>query len=333
MTKPFIVAEMSANHLGSFDRALKIVEAAAKAGADAIKLQTFDPDEMAADYHIQSGPWAGRNLRDLYREARTPRPWHPHLFDAAQANGIECFSTPFSFSDLLFLEALDCPRYKIASFELVDLPLIRRVAKTGKPMIMSTGMATHGEILEAVSAARENGCTDLTLLKCTSGYPAPIAEANLVSMVALRSCGTKVGISDHTRGGVLGGVVSICAAFLGADVIEKHLTLSREDGGPDAEFSMDPLEFEGMVVDVRDAAQAYGKVKCGPTESELPQLALRRSLYFARPVKRGQPIVEADLRTARPALGLMPREFDRLIGQAVKRDVEPGQPVTWDVIA
>ena len=279
--KPFIVAELSANHLGSLGRALKIVEAAKAAGADAIKFQTFQVESLVADPDrvLSSGPWAGSSLRALYSQAITPRQWHETLFAYARANEIEPFSTPFSPDDVDFLEELRCTRYKIASFEIVDHELIRRAANTGKPLIMSTGMALYEEIRQAVQVAFEAGNRMVTLLKCTSAYPASAADANLRQMQHMRAefaCAT--GLSDHT----LGIGVPVAATVLGARIIEKHLTLSRADGGPDAAFSLEPHEFRQMVDACRDAAAAIGEVRYGPTASEAPQLELRGRTVRAR---------------------------------------------------
>lgn len=320
----FIVAELSANHLGSLDRALALVDAAAVAGADAVKLQTFSPESMVADptYVITDGPWAGRLLIDLYREAQTPREWHGPIFERARALHLVAFSTPFSPDDADFLETLSCPLYKIASFELVDLPLIRHVAAKGRPMILSSGMATLAEGEEAVRAAVGAGCRDLTVLKCTSAYPAPPAVANLATMEDMRArFGCKVGLSDHT----LGIAVPVAAAVLGADMIEKHLTLRRADGGPDAAFSLEPHEFAQMVEACRAAAAAIGEPAYGPTPAEAPQLLLRRSLWWAGDHPAGD--IAASIRTARPATGLHPRELDHTIGRRLTRDVRAGDPV------
>lgn len=272
-----IVAEISANHLGRMGRALALIDAAKAAGADAVKFQLYDPDKMApSDLVIESGPWAGRNARELYREAMTPREWFPQLFAHAGYAGIEAFSSVFDVDGLAYLESLGCPRYKIASFELVDLDLIRAVARTGKPVILSTGMAWYDDISQAVRAA--SACRDLTLLKCTSGYPAPAAEANLAAGQALGGYtfgrilhGTKWGLSDHS----LGFGIAAAAAALGASMIEKHITLARSDGGPDAAFSSEPKEFAAMVRACREAEAAIGEVRYGPTDSEMPQLQLR----------------------------------------------------------
>ena len=264
---------MSANHLGSFERALRIVDAAADVGADAIKLQTFTPEQMVdADTVIQSGPWAGRKALELYREAHTPREWHTALFAHAKARGIVCFSSVFHRDDVDFLETLGCPMYKIASFEITDRPLIKHAAATGKPIIMSTGMATSFEILQAVCDA-SHGTQDMTLLKCTSAYPAPLEDANLATIPEMAHRNrVKAGLSDHT----LGHTAAVVATALGATMIEKHLTLKRSDGGPDAAFSAEPHEFAEMVKACREARAALGEVHYGPVASEESSLPLRR---------------------------------------------------------
>lgn len=326
-----IVCEVSANHGGSFDRAAAIVDAAAKAGATHCKFQTYMPTQLVGqhDYVIPQGPWEGQRLIALYRAAWTPWDWHPQLFDRARKLGMIPFSSPFSLEAVKFLETLDCPMYKIASFEIVDLPLIDAVAKTGKPMVISTGMATHNEIAEAVTTARNAGCRDLTLLKCTSGYPSQATEVNLATMRDMRSrFGCKVGVSDHT----LGIGVAVAAATFGAEMIEKHLTLSRKNPSPDAHFSLEPDEFAAMVSAVNDAREAIGTVKYGPTPGEESSLHLRRSLYFALPMKQSDRIAAEHVRTARPALGLAPRELQNLIGRQVRRDIKAGEPVRWESI-
>lgn len=273
MRFPMIVAELSANHLGSLDRALALVDAAAKAGADAVKLQTFTPEQMCqANVVLQDGTWAGTTLLDLYKQAHTPRSWHAPLFERAKRLGMLAFSSVFHPDDVDFLEGLECPIYKIASFELTDLKLIRHAAVRGKPMMMSTGMATAEEVYAALNTAREFGAGQLTLLKCTSAYPAPIEECNLRAMDMLRYAWCEVGLSDHTPG--IG--VAIGAVALGAKVIEKHLTLRRADGGLDASFSMEPQEFALMVTECRRVAAALGEAKLGPTASEAASMALRR---------------------------------------------------------
>lgn len=318
MSKPFIVAELSANHNGSFERAMKLVEAAAKAGADAIKLQTWLPDSMCLDhgYVLERGQWKGRRMVDLYREAFTPWDWHKPLFKRANELGMVAFSSPFDRESVDFLETLDCQIYKIASFELVDLPLIRYVASKGKPIIMSIGMASQQEASDAVHAA----CScDLTLLKCTSQYPADASEANLSTMYDMNMrfrC--DVGLSDHSHG--IG--VAVAASALGAAVIEKHLTLSRADGGLDASFSMEPHEFAQMVTECRRAVKAIGQVKYGGELTEL-----RRSLFYARELPSGHILEERDFRTARPATGLKPSQLPRLIGKRLAKAVEYGTHV------
>jgi N-acetylneuraminate synthase len=317
-----IVAEISANHLGSLDRALRLIDTAAAAGADAVKFQTYTPEAMVADpeYQISEGPWIGRKLAELYAEAHTPPGWHSTLFRHAKIKGIEAFSSVFDIDGLELLEALGCPRYKIASFELVDLPLIRAVARTGKPMILSTGMASKDEIQAAKDAASE----DTTLLKCTSGYPTPPREVHLAAMVAMgRAFACPVGLSDHT----LSIAIPAVAVTLGASVIEKHLTLRRDEGGPDAAFSLEPHEFAAMVKGCREAKASIGWANHERPACEAPQRALRRSLFWAHQVKGGKPFEPAMARTARPALGLPPAMLDALLGRIIARVVRPGEPV------
>lgn len=326
MRTPTFVAELSANHLGSLERALALVDAAAKAGADAVKLQTYDPVRMAgnADLRIEAGPWKGRKLVELYREAMTPLNWHKRLFARAGQHGMAGFSSAFSTEDVDALEELGCPVYKIASFELVDLPLIKFAAQTGKPIILSTGMASLPEIEDGVAMATDAGCRDLTVLKCSSSYPAK--DVNLSTIMDMREYfgpAVKIGFSDHTRG--IGAAVA--AIGLGAVMIEKHLTIARADGGPDAQFSAEPAEFAAMVQAGREAFQSIGTVHYGPTEEEAPSLALRRSLWWAAPVRAGAVVLAKCIRTARPACGMHPRELANLIGRKAVRDVEPGTPV------
>jgi len=329
-SRPFIVAELSANHLGGLERALRLIDAAKQAGADAVKFQTYRAAEMVGPpgYAIQDGPWAGRDLLSLYKEAETPRAWHQALFEYARSAGIEAFSTPFSRDDVDFLEEFDCPRYKIASFELVDLPLIRYAARTGKPLIMSTGMATREEIENAVAEAART-CDDITLLKCTSAYPATVADANLRTMIGMEEqFGCRFGLSDHTQG----IAVPVAATVMGAAMIEKHLTLSRAEGGPDAAFSLEPAEFAIMVKACRESADALGVVKYGPAPTEMPQVGLRRSLYFSEDLEAGRMIRPTSVRTARPALGLPPAMIDSVIGAQLARPVKAGEPVTADCL-
>lgn len=328
---PFIVAEIGASHNGSLDRAIALVEAAAKAGASAVKFQTFKPESMVADesYVIEDGPWKGRKLIDLYREAYTPWEWHPVLFQRARELDLIPFSSPFDSEAVDFLETLNCPIYKIASFEIGDLGLIRKAASTGKGIILSTGMATELEIMYAVQMARHADCKDLTLLKCTSAYPASYSDANLATMTDMKyRFGCRVGISDHT----FGHFVSVAAVALGATVIEKHLTISRNDGGPDSKFSMEPHEFAQLVMECNRAAKTIGQIQYGPIKSEIPSLKLRRSLYFADNLPAGTVIERHHIRTARPALGLEPRHLDKIIGQRLTEDVYRGNPVRIEVI-
>jgi len=314
---PFIVAEMSANHLGSLQRALDIVDAAADAGADAIKLQTWKPGTMCiSDYQLTSGPWAGRMLRDLYQEAHTPWEWHPVIFAHARNRGLIPFSAAFDRESVDFLETLDVDRHKVASFELVDLPLIRYMASKGKPMILSTGMATSAEVVDALHATGR--CQHITLLKCTSAYPADASDANLRTMDRWPHY---VGISDHS----LGIGVAVAATALGATYIEKHLTLSRADGGPDAGFSMEPAEFKQLVTECRRAASAIGVPSYGPGPNE--STALRRSLWVAKDIAEGEPLRLGDnVVSARPALGLHPDA--PLGGCRARRALKAGTPLT-----
>lgn len=330
--RPVIVAELGANHAGKIERAVKIVHAAAEAGADAVKFQTWSPELMVLDrdYTLTDGAWKGRKLVDLYAEAHTPWEWHAQLFETAKSAGIEAFTSVFDIPALDFLERLGCPRYKIASFELVDLPLIRAAASTKKPLILSTGMATYAEIHDAVDTARAAGCTDLTLLKCTSAYPADASTANLLTMADMRERfpGAKVGLSDHTKG--IG--VALCAAGMGARVIEKHFTLKRSDGGLDAAFSIEPDELAMLCASAPACANAHGKAGYGPTTDEIPQLALRRSLYFAKDLPAGAVIDPEAIASARPAAGLSPANRSKLMGKILATDVRRGQPVTWGVL-
>ncbi|HWP94749.1 MAG TPA: pseudaminic acid synthase [Gammaproteobacteria bacterium] len=334
---PFVIAEMSGNHNGSLERALAIVDAAAEAGAHAIKIQTYTADTMTIDLRerefLISDPaslWHGRTLYDLYREAHTPWEWHAPIFARAAQHGLIAFSTPFDASAVDFLETLDVPCYKIASFENVDLPLIRRVAATGKPLIISTGLASLVEIAEAVEAARGAGCRDLVLLKCTSSYPASPAHSHLATIAELaRLFDCHVGVSDHTPG--IGA--ALAATALGARVIEKHFTLRRADGGVDAAFSLEPVELRQLVEESRRAWEAVGRVHFGPTDGERASLVFRRSLYITEDLKCGDVLTPANLRAIRPGLGLPPKHLDALLGKRVNRDVARGTPMSWDLIA
>lgn len=333
---PFVIAEMSGNHNQSLDRALEIVEAAAKAGAHGLKIQTYTPDTMTLDldereFHISDPKslWAGTSLYKLYGEAYTPWEWHKPIFDRARALGMVPFSTPFDDTAVDLLESLEVACYKIASFENTDLPLIRRVAATGKPLIISTGMATVAELDETVRAAREAGCRDLVLLKCTSTYPATAENTNILTIPHMRALfGCEVGLSDHT----MGVGVSVASVALGATVIEKHFTLSRADGGVDSTFSMEPDEMARLVVETEQAWQALGRVSYGPTEAERKSLQFRRSLYVVKDMKAGEPLTSDNIRAIRPGLGLPPKYLEQILGKTVKRDVARGTAFQWDLI-
>ncbi len=334
--RPFVVAEMSANHNQSLERALQIVDAAADAGADAVKIQTYTADTMTLDVDrdefVVGGAlklWEGRTLYDLYREAHTPWPWHETIFERCRARGIAGFSSAFDASAVDFLEALSVPCYKIASFELTDLPLIRRVASTGKPLIISTGMGTLAEIAEAVNVARANGCSKLTLLKCTSEYPAAATGTHARTIPHLRKLfDCEVGLSDHTPG--IG--VALAAVALGATIIEKHFTLDRAEGGVDSAFSMEPTELAALVREGRRAWEALGTVSFGPTIMESAAAQYRRSLYIAEDLRAGDALTTANLRIVRPGLGLHPRYYDAVLGARVVRDVRKGTPLKWSLI-
>jgi N-acetylneuraminate synthase len=332
---PFVIAEMSGNHNQSLERALKIVEAAARTGAHALKIQTYTPDTMTLDldereFHISDPKslWAGTSLYKLYGEAYTPWEWHKPIFDRARELGIIAFSTPFDDTAVDFLESLDMPCYKIASFENTDLPLIRRVAATGKPLIISTGMATVAELDETVRAARAAGCNDLILLKCTSTYPATAANTNILTIPHMRELfGCEVGLSDHTMG--IG--VSVASVALGATVIEKHFTLNRADGGVDSTFSMEPAEMAQLVVETERAWQALGRVSYIPTEAEMKSIQFRRSLYVVQDLKAGEVLTRENVRAIRPGLGLPTMYLERVLGMKVKQDMRRGTALSWDV--
>lgn len=333
---PFIIAEMSGNHNQSLDRALEIVETAARVGVHALKIQTYTAETMTLD--INDGDffiddpdslWKGNSLYQLYQQAYTPWEWHKPIFDRCKELGIIGFSTPFDATSVDFLESLDVPCYKIASFENIDLPLIRKVASTGKPMIISIGMATIAELDETVRAAREAGCHDLTLLKCTSTYPASPKNMNLMTIPHLRELfGVQVGLSDHT----LGIGVALASVALGATVIEKHFTLSRADGGVDAAFSMEPTEMQQLVIESERAWQALGEIKYSATKDEETSLTFRRSLYIGQDMESGDLLTADNLRIVRPGKGLSPKFFDVLVGKSVKQAVRRGTPVTWDLV-
>ena len=334
--KPFIIAEMSGNHNQSLERAMKIVEAAAETGVDAIKLQTYTADTMTIDKDTdeffiadKDSLWQGESLYNLYKKAYTPWEWQEKIFRHAEELGLICFSTPFDDTAVDFLEGIGCPIYKIASFENIDLPLIRKVAKTGKPIIASTGMASVAELDEMVRTAKENGCGDLTLLKCTSSYPATPEGTNLRTiphMKELFSC--KVGLSDHT----LGIGTAVASIALGATVIEKHFTLSRSDGGVDSAFSLEPEEMKLLVRECNTAYQALGEIRYDTQEQEQKSLQFRRSLYIVEDMKKGDILTLKNLRIIRPGLGLTPKYYDILLGKKVNRDIAKGTAVSWDII-
>lgn len=334
--KPFIIAEMSGNHNQSLERALEIVEAAGRTGADALKIQTYTPDSMTLDVESDefmiSDPrslWQGKSLYKLYQEAHTPRAWHKPILDRCREVGLIGFSTPFDESAVDFLESLDVPCYKIASFENNCLDLIRKVASTGKPVIMSAGMASLAELEEAVDAARSAGCKELVLLKCTSAYPSSPEHTNLRTLPSLRTLfACEAGLSDHT-GGIGAAVASIA---LGCTVIEKHFTLSRAAGGVDSAFSLEPEEMRALVIETERAWQALGKVTYGPTESEKKSLIYRRSLYIARDAKKGEVLTRDCVRCIRPGLGLPPKFLDLVLGKRINCDARKGTPLTWEMI-
>lgn len=333
---PYVIAELSGNHNGEIGRAVRLIEAAREAGADAVKLQTYTADTITIDHAgpgfvVEGGLWHGRKLHDLYREAHTPWDWHPALFEHARKLGIACFSSPFDPTAIELLERLGAPAYKIASFEIVDTPLIRRAAETGKPLIISTGMAAADEIAEAVAAAREaGGDPDLVLLHCVSGYPTPAEEANLLRIPALAAAfAVPVGLSDHT----LGIEVAIAAVALGAVVIEKHVTLARADGGPDAAFSLEPHELAALVKGVRTAHAALGRADYGRAESEKGNMAFRRSLYVVEDVAAGEAFTSANVRSIRPGYGLAPKYLPDVLGKHARAAIPRGTPLSRALIA
>ncbi len=334
--KPFIIAEMSGNHNQSLDRALQIVDAAAKAGASALKLQTYTADTMTLDMDegefFISDPnslWKGQTMHSLFQKAHTPWEWHKPIFERAQKLGITAFSSPFDESAVDFLESLNVPCYKIASFENTDIPLIKKVASTGKPMIISTGMSTLSELDETVKAARAGGCKDLTLLKCTSTYPASPEDTNLLTIPHMRELfNCDVGLSDHT----LGIGASVAAVALGATVIEKHFTLDRNDGGVDSTFSLEPAELEQLVIETERAWQALGTIIYGPTTAEKNAVMRRRSIYITKDIKSGEVLTKENIRCIRPGHGLSPKHYENIIGRKIKSNVKKGTPVKWDLL-
>jgi len=330
---PYIIAELSANHNGSLERALQTIDEAHRCGASAIKLQTYTADTMTIDcdrdeFMVKGGLWDGYKLYDLYRWAQTPFEWHQAMFDHARKVGITVFSTPFDETAVDLLESLNAPAYKIASFENTDLPLIRYVAKTGKPMIVSTGMATEEEIAEAIDTARSAGCKELVLLHCISSYPAPMDQANISQLAVLgRRFDVVPGLSDHT----LGTTASVAAVAIGACVIEKHFTLSRADKGPDSEFSIEPDDLMRLCQDTHDAWQALGQEGYERQAAESGSKVFRRSVYFVRDLAAGSTIGADDIRRIRPGMGLAPKHHDALLGKRLKVSVERGTPTSWDL--
>lgn len=334
---PFIIVEMSGNHNQSLDRALAMVDAAANAGAQAIKLQTYTADTMTLDlrgdgFVVDEGSplWGGRSLHDLYKEAHTPWDWHEPIFERARQLGLIAFSSPFDATAVDFLQTLQVPCYKIASFENTDIPLISKVAATGKPIIMSTGMATLAELDESVRAARDAGCNDLILLKCTSTYPATPENTHIRTIPHMRELfGCEIGLSDHTMG--IG--VAVAAVALGATVIEKHFTLARADGGVDSAFSLEPEELTSLVIESERAWRALGAVSYGPTSAEKKSLAFRRSIYVVRDMTPGEVFTAENIRAIRPGFGLSPRHYPTLLNRVAKVEIRKGTPMSWDLVS
>ncbi len=327
---PFFIAELSGNHHGYFERASALIRAAKDSGADTVKLQTYTPETMVADtrFMIGNGPWAGKNLQDLYAQAMTPWEWHKDLFALCKDLGLSFMSTPFDEKAVDFLESIDCQAYKVASFEITDIPLIRHIAATRKPMMISTGMAKHDEIETAIWNANDVGCHNIHLLKCTSAYPAKPEDANLMTMVDMvKQFSLPVGISDHSKG----NAIPIAAAMMGAMVIEKHLTLDDEPG-PDSHFSIKPHEYADMVREVKNACDAVGDVRYGPTDSERDSLIFRRSLYILNDMKAGETVTESNCKTRRPNLGITPEAYYTVMGRRLKQDVKGGTPLQWEML-
>ena len=331
---PYIIAELSANHLGDFDRAMKILEVSAEAGADAVKLQTYTADTITIDHDgpgftIEGGLWDGRNLYELYQEAYTPWEWHEPLMARGRELGVDVFSSPFDPTAVDFLDALDVPAIKIASFECVDLPLIRYAAKTNRPLIMSTGMATLGEIDAAVNAARDSGSGGVVLLHCISGYPTPAADSNLRTIPHMATAfDCAVGLSDHT----MGTAVSVAAIAMGACVIEKHVTLARADGGPDGAFSLEPDELKRLVEDTRTAWEALGTVGYSLKGSESGNATMRRSLYAVVDIAAGERLTAENCRSIRPGHGLPAKELPSVLGMRARTDLAKGTPIAWSLL-
>jgi len=331
--EPYVICELSGNHNGSLKRALEMIDSAAATGADAIKIQTYTPDTLTIDhdgpgFRISGGLWDGRTLYDLYREAHTPFEWHEAMFVRARERGITLFSTPFDETAADLLEELGAPAYKIASFEAIELSLIAHVARKGKPMIISTGMANRDEIGEAVATARGNGCADIVLLHCVSAYPAPIEEANVRTVPLLaETFGCVAGLSDHTPG----TAAAVASIALGGAVIEKHFTLARSDGGPDAAFSMEPAEFATLVADCKNAWQALGTAGFDLAGSERGSLVFRRSLYVVTDITEGEALTVRNVRSIRPGYGMAPKHLPEVLGRHAARDLRRGEPLTADM--
>ena len=332
---PYVIAEMSANHNGNIETAFKIIEAAKLAGADAVKLQTYRPDTITLDcdtedFRIHGGLWDGRTLYELYEEAHMPWEWHAPLFAHARKHGITIFSSPFDNTAVDLLEDLNAPAYKIASFEAVDHALIKYVASTGKPMIISTGMADAQEIREAIDAAREGGCKELAILHCVSGYPAPSEDYNLRTIPdMIQRFGLTVGLSDHT----LDNTTAITSVAMGASIIEKHFTLDRKGGGPDDSFSLEPAELAALCKDSKTAWAALGCVNYGRKSSEQGNVKFRRSLYFIKDMKAGEVITSGSVRSVRPGFGLPPKHYESVLGKRINRDASVGTPFAWEFLA
>lgn len=334
--KPFVIAEMSGNHNQSFDRALEIVDAAAEAGAHAVKLQTYTPDTMTINQENglftiedKDSLWSGRNLYDLYKEAHTPWEWHKQIFEHARKKGLIIFSTPFDETAVDFLEDLNVSAYKVASFENTDWPLLKKVAQTGKPVIMSTGLGTLSDLDGAVTTLRENGCKDLVLLKCTSTYPATPENTHLNTIPHMRDMfGTHVGLSDHT----MGVGAAIAAVALGAPVVEKHFTLRRADGGVDSAFSIEPHELKTLVIESERAFQAMGHVQYGVQKAETKSLRFKRSLYAVEDIKAGGELTKENIRVIRPGDGLKPMYYETVLGKKASNDIKAGTPLSWDIL-
>lgn len=331
---PYIIAELSANHNGDMETALKIIAEAKRKGANAVKLQTYRPDTITIDcdkddFRISGGLWDGRTLYDLYEEAHTPWEWHKPLFDFAREIGITIFSTPFDTTAVDLLEDLNAPAYKIASFEAIDLPLIRYVASTGKPMIISTGMANGEEIAEAIEAARSGGCQELAILHCVSGYPAPAEDYNLRTIPEMRSrYGVLTGLSDHT----LDNTTAIAAVALGAVIIEKHFTLDRKGGGPDDSFSLEPDDLAALCTSAKVAWSALGRITFERKKSEQGNLQFRRSLYSVADIQQGEAFTKENVRSIRPGFGLAPKHLDTIVGKTAERFIARGTPISWELV-